>query len=119
MQVVIGVDPHKASHTAVAIDEAEDENSSVHVRATQRQVERLVRWAELHDLELKAASERTPARLHGDSAVASRSAVVTIDRGLHRAEASTGERHAVTAPRALLAGTGSRVPVGQEEFLMR
>jgi transposase len=25
MQVVIGVDPHKASHTAVAIDEAEDE----------------------------------------------------------------------------------------------
>ncbi len=25
MQVVIGIDPHKASHTAVAIDEAEDE----------------------------------------------------------------------------------------------
>ena len=46
MNVVIGVDPHKASHTAVAIDEAEDEISSVKVRATGRQVEQLVRWAE-------------------------------------------------------------------------
>jgi len=46
MHVVIGVDPHKASHTAVAIDEAEDELSSVKVRATRRQVEQLVSWAE-------------------------------------------------------------------------
>jgi len=46
MHVVIGVDPHKASHTAVAIDEAEDELSSVRVRATRRQVEQLVSWAE-------------------------------------------------------------------------
>ena len=46
MHVVIGVDPHKASHTAVAIDEAEDELSSVKVRATRRQVDQLVSWAE-------------------------------------------------------------------------
>ena len=46
MNVVIGVDPHKVSHTAVAIDEAEDEISSFKVRATSRQVEQLVRWAE-------------------------------------------------------------------------
>jgi transposase len=46
MHVVIGVDPHKASHTAVAIDEAEDELSSVKVRATRRQVDQLVTWAE-------------------------------------------------------------------------
>jgi len=46
MNVVIGVDPHKASHTAVAIDEAEDELSSVKVRATRRQVDQLVSWAE-------------------------------------------------------------------------
>ena len=46
MNLVIGVDPHKASHTAVAIDEAEDEVSSVKVCATGRQVEQLVRWAE-------------------------------------------------------------------------
>jgi transposase len=46
MNVVIGIDPHKASHTAVAIDEAEDELSSVKVRATRRQADQLVSWAE-------------------------------------------------------------------------
>jgi transposase len=46
MQVVIGIDPHKASHTAVAIDVAEVELSSVRVRATRRQVDQLVEWAE-------------------------------------------------------------------------
>lgn len=34
MHVMIGIDPHKASHTAVAIDEREDELASVKVRAT-------------------------------------------------------------------------------------
>ncbi len=46
MKVVIGIDPHKASHTAVAIGEGEDELSSVPVRATRRQVEQLLAWAE-------------------------------------------------------------------------
>ena len=46
MQVVIGIDPHKASHTAVAIDGSEDQISSVKVRATRRQVDQLVAWAE-------------------------------------------------------------------------
>jgi transposase len=46
MNVVIGIDPHKASHTAVAIDEAEDELSNVKVRATRRQVDQLIGWAE-------------------------------------------------------------------------
>jgi hypothetical protein len=46
MHAVIGVDPHKVSHTAVAIDEAEDELSSVKVRATSHEVEQVVRWAE-------------------------------------------------------------------------
>ena len=46
MQVVIGIDPHKASHTAVAIDVGEVELSSVRVRATRRQVDQLVEWAE-------------------------------------------------------------------------
>jgi transposase len=49
MNVVIGIDPHKASHTAVAIDEAEDELSSVKVRATRRQVDQLLGWAEPFD----------------------------------------------------------------------
>ena len=46
MNVVIGIDPHKASHTAVAIDDAEDELSNVKVRATRRQVDQLIGWAE-------------------------------------------------------------------------
>jgi transposase len=46
MQVIIGVDPHKASHTAVAIDDDERELDAVKVRATRRQVAQLLSWAE-------------------------------------------------------------------------
>jgi transposase len=46
MKVMIGIDPHKASHAAVAIGRDEDQIASVKVRATSRQVEQLVRWAE-------------------------------------------------------------------------
>ena len=46
MQVIIGVDPHKASHTAVAIGDDEGELGSVKVRATRRQVAQLLSWAE-------------------------------------------------------------------------
>ena len=46
MNVIIGIDPHKASHTAVAIDRDEDQISSVKVRATMRQVDQLLTWAE-------------------------------------------------------------------------
>jgi ribosomal protein L19E len=42
MNVMIGIDPHKASHTAVAIDGDEDQLSSVKVRATRRQVDQLM-----------------------------------------------------------------------------
>jgi transposase len=46
MKVMIGIDPHKASHTAVAIGRDEDQLSSVKVRATLRQVDQLLHWAE-------------------------------------------------------------------------
>ncbi len=46
MNVMIGIDPHKASHTAVAIGGDEDELSSVKVRATNRQVDQLMQWAD-------------------------------------------------------------------------
>ena len=45
MQVMIGVDPHKASHTAVAIDSDEDQLDSKKVRASRSQVEQLLVWA--------------------------------------------------------------------------
>ena len=37
MAVIIGVDPHKAAHTAVAIDRTEAELGRAKVRATRKQ----------------------------------------------------------------------------------
>jgi hypothetical protein len=45
MTVMIGVDPHKRSHTAVAIDRDEVELAAIEVRASGRQVAELVAWA--------------------------------------------------------------------------
>jgi hypothetical protein len=45
MQVIIGVDPHKASHIAVAISAAEDELSYKRVPATRTQADQLLAWA--------------------------------------------------------------------------
>jgi hypothetical protein len=43
--VRIGVDPHKGSHSAVAIDDCEVEHATVRVRATRRRVDQLLAWA--------------------------------------------------------------------------
>lgn len=43
--VMIGIDPHKASHTAAAIDRSEKVLGKVRVRAAGDQVERLLEWA--------------------------------------------------------------------------
>lgn len=45
MTVMIGVDPHKGSHTAVAIDGDEAELAKLKVRASRRQVDQLREWA--------------------------------------------------------------------------
>jgi transposase len=45
VSVMIGVDPHKGSHTAVALDSDEVQRASVTVRATGRQVRELLGWA--------------------------------------------------------------------------
>ena len=44
--VMIGIDPHKASHTAVAIDPAEEPLGQLRVRACAAQAERLLAWAQ-------------------------------------------------------------------------
>ncbi len=44
--VMIGVDPHKASHTAVAISAAEEPVGQLRVRASAVQAERLLGWAQ-------------------------------------------------------------------------
>ena len=43
--VMIGVDPHKGSHTATALDATEHELACLRVRAGRRQVEQLLAWA--------------------------------------------------------------------------
>jgi transposase len=47
--VVIGVDPHKGSHTAVAIDEREQQVARIQVRSGPRQLEQLLGWAAAFD----------------------------------------------------------------------
>jgi transposase len=46
MTVMIGVDPHKGSHTAVAVDEGERSLAELRVRSGPKQLERLLAWAE-------------------------------------------------------------------------
>ena len=45
MTVIIGVDPHKATHTAVAIRDDEEALDQITVRATSKQAEQLRKWA--------------------------------------------------------------------------
>src|SRR5262249_32715965 len=45
VKVVIGVDPHKGSHTAVAIDKHEQQLGRVQVRSGPRQLEQVLAWA--------------------------------------------------------------------------
>ena len=47
MEVMIGIDPHKASHTAVAVDAGERVIGTKRLRASSLQVDELRRWAEL------------------------------------------------------------------------
>ena len=44
--VMIGVDPHKASHTAVAVGPAEEPLGQLRVRASAVQAKRLLEWAD-------------------------------------------------------------------------
>lgn len=45
MEVTIGIDPHKASHTATAIDATETVLGELRVRSGAKQVEHLLSWA--------------------------------------------------------------------------
>jgi transposase len=46
MTVMIGIDPHKGSHTATAVGAAEEPLGKVRVRACPDQAEKLVTWAQ-------------------------------------------------------------------------
>jgi transposase len=46
MSVIIGIDPHKSTHRAVAIDRDEQPLARVQLVADRCQVQRLLAWAE-------------------------------------------------------------------------
>ena len=46
MEVMIGIDPHKGSHTATMLDRSERELRRVTVRAGRRQVTELLQWVD-------------------------------------------------------------------------
>jgi hypothetical protein len=46
MAVIIGIDPHKGSHTAVAVGAAEEPLGELRVRACPDQAGKLVAWAQ-------------------------------------------------------------------------
>jgi transposase len=46
MTVMIGIDPHKGSHTAVAVDAGEQSVGELRVRSGPKQLDRLLGWAE-------------------------------------------------------------------------
>lgn len=46
MTIMIGIDPHKASHTAVAIDADELVLDEFKLRASKTQAARLIEWAD-------------------------------------------------------------------------
>jgi transposase len=45
MTVMIGIDPHKRSHTAVALDEHDEVLDQIRIEADRRQIARLLGWA--------------------------------------------------------------------------
>ena len=45
MTVMIGIDPHKRSHTAVALGEHDEVLDQIRIEADRRQIARLLGWA--------------------------------------------------------------------------
>jgi transposase len=63
MTVIIGVDPHKATHTAVAIDRDERPAARVQLVADRCQVPRLLAWAGPLGTERSWAVESAEGRI--------------------------------------------------------
>ena len=64
--VIIGVDPHKGSHTAVAIGPAEEPMGELRVRACTAQAERMLAWAVAWHLWFRDRPADQPANLTED-----------------------------------------------------
>ena len=56
MSVMIGIDPHKGSHAAAAVDTGEEVMGELEVRASKRQTRELLGWADRFPLRRWAIS---------------------------------------------------------------
>jgi hypothetical protein len=54
MSVMIGIDPHKGSHAAAAVDAREEAFAEIEVKATRRQTIELLVWAERFSIRVWA-----------------------------------------------------------------
>ena len=95
MTVMIGVDPHKGSHTAVAVDHSERSLAELRVPSGAKQLERLLKWAQQFPERSWAVENATGLRfinLDCDPPVVFRHAASLISRdGLAR-EVRAGRR---------------------------
>jgi transposase len=79
--VMIGIDPHKASHTAVAISAAEEPLGRLRVRASPGQAGRLVAWAAAWPQRVRAVEGAGgPGRMLARQLVASGERVVDVPK---------------------------------------
>ena len=67
--VVIGVDPHKGSHTAVAVDRDEKELGELKVRSSKKQCDVLLDWADRFDAAAVGDRVRVRSRVSVGAAV--------------------------------------------------
>ena len=93
MVVMIGVDPHKGSHTAVALDDDERLLDELRVRSASNQLDRLLGWAAPF-VERTWAIEGAGGLgyLLAQQLVAAGERVVDVQTGAGRPGAATGHR---------------------------
>ena len=83
MEVMFGIDPHKATHTAVAIDNNEVMLDELRVRAGSSQVKRLTKWADpLPDRVWAIESARRLGYLLAQQLVAADETVIDVPAAL-------------------------------------
>ena len=107
MAVMIGVDPHKGSHTAVAVDDGERSLAELRVRSGPKQLERLVEWAERFAERTWAIEGAERARLPAGPAARRRR------RAGRRRAAEAGRAGAAAGDRSRPTRTIPTTPVGR------
>jgi transposase len=107
---VIGIDPHKRSHTAVVLDEDEEIAAQLRVAADRRQTDRLLAWANEWPQRIWAIENVNGlGRLLSQQLVLAGEQVVDVPASLSHRRSSRASRAARPTP-TMLARSRSRPP---------